>query len=60
MRYVILGLVLALTLTLGIVGSTSEPVHGPGGQEAMGLIYEPEGLRLAMGPHCEPNGFRAA
>jgi len=50
MRYVIWGLVLALTLTIGIVGGTVDT----------GPSFEPNGHQLAIGPHFEPQGFSAA
>ena len=60
MRHVILGLLLALTLTIGIVSSTVETELAAESQVAMGPQFEPHGLRLAMGPLCEPNGLRLA
>jgi len=59
MRYVTLGLVLALALTIGNVGDQPETGPLPDAQ-AMGPSYEPHGLRLAMGPQYEPGGLRLA
>jgi hypothetical protein len=60
MRHVFLGLALALTITVGIVGSTAETGPLPESQVRIRPGYESEGLRLAIGPAYEPNGLRAA
>jgi hypothetical protein len=60
MRHVVLGLLLALTISVGIIDATAETGPVPESQVTLGPGYEPSGLRLAMGPHYEPGGLRLA